>query len=119
MIKQIVAQLKTGSIKRVVPDGSPKPTPPYIVVKQENDILNRGVAYRIIVHFPKHHILECKRYCRKDISDLLDNFQAVDDDGVTNALEFDQFSGVPELTADNDDDTISTERLYYKPDLMF
>jgi len=119
MIIGIVTKLKTGTIKRVIPYGCKLPSPPYIVVKEENDILNRGTAYRVIVHFPKDDPVGCKRYCRKDVSDLLSNFEFTDSEGVTNGLEFDQFNGVSELTVDNDNGTISSERVFYKPDLMF
>ena len=44
MITKIVAKLKEGTIKNVVPYGKAKPMPaaPYIVVKEESDPLDRG-----------------------------------------------------------------------------
>jgi hypothetical protein len=119
MIKPIVDRLKTGTIKAVVPYGSSKPSAPYIVVKEEKDAIGRGAAYRIFVHMNSAAILDLRKYVRKDLSDLLDGFQLVDPDGNTNYLSFDPFDFAPGLTVTNDDNTISMERVFYMPDIIF
>ena len=118
MIDKIVAQLKTGSIKNVVPYGSPQlPNPPYIVVRPEADSIGRGTVYRIIIHMLPGQQIFLEDYLRKDISDLLDEFGATTRHGNYNELmTTDEYN---DIIISNDDGTISMERSYLLPSRLF
>jgi hypothetical protein len=116
MITKIVAQLKTGSIKKVIPYGKPIPTPPYIVVKEFTHPMGNG--YFIIVHFNQGQQILLDDYIKKDIPTLLNNFKATTRNGNLQELQSDIFEPIPELQVQNDDDTISKERVYWMPDKL-
>lgn len=118
MITKIVEQLKTGTIKNVVAYGSNLPTAPYVVVKQENEPLGRGTQFRIIAHFLKGQQIYLEDYIKKEVSELLTDFQATTRNNNLNELWQDEFGQMPELTVSNDDDTISMERVYWMPDKL-
>lgn len=119
MISSIVAKLKTGTYKNVVPYGyGSLPAAPYIVVKQEQDILSRGTAFRIIAHFLPGQLIAMEKYIRNELSNLLSGFSGTTTAGNDFTLQ-DDYNVFPETIISNDDKTIAMERVFYTPDVMF
>lgn len=118
MITKIVAQLKTGKVKNVVPFGvASLPAPPYVVVKQERDPTENGTIYRIIAHYAPGQVTFLEDYIQKDIPDLLDGFKTLTRHGNYQKIEItDEWSG---LVPDNDDQTISMEKVFLVPGKRF
>lgn len=119
MITKIVAALNTGfpSVKCVAFGHAGKKQAPYCVVKQEEHI--RGTGYRIIAHFNKGQQTYLEDYIRGTVSNILDDFDTQDRHGNNQRLFYDYDDPLPRLIVNNDDDTISMERVYYKPDIFF
>ncbi len=97
--------------------GDKLPAPPYVVVKEEQDPIGRGMQFRIISHFAPNMKKLLRNFNRATIGEALDDFKATDDDGNYNYLnkDSDSFSG---LIVTNDDGTISSERIYYMCDYI-
>lgn len=118
MITKIVAQLKTGKIKNVVPFGSGNlPAPPYAVVKMENDGLGRGRMVRIIGHMLPGQQTFLEDYMFNDVSVLLDGLKMISRHGNRNILETE--NEYTDIVANNDDGTISMERRFILPSRIF
>lgn len=118
MITKIVAKLKEGKIKNVVPYGKAKPMPaaPYIVVKEESDPLDRGTIYRVIIHVAAGGNIFLKTFMA-EAQALLDNFEDETYLGNWQRIYADcQMSGT---IVDNDDGTIAMERTYLSPTIFF
>lgn len=118
MITKIVAKLKEGTIKNVVPYGKAKPMPaaPYIVVKEESDPLGRGTIYRVIIHVAPGANIFLKTFMA-EVQALLDNFEAETYLGNWQRIYADgPLSGI---IVDNDDGTIAMERNYLSPTIFF
>jgi hypothetical protein len=117
MIGTVVEKLKTGTIKNVVPFGSKLPAAPYVVVKQEPAPDNE-TRFRIIVHAVQgSQIIILNPYIFNELSTLLSGFSAEDEVGNQFLLEDRQeWSGV---IPSSDDSTISMERCFYAPLLLF
>jgi hypothetical protein len=118
MITKIVAKLKTGSIKNVVPFGTKPAAIPYVVVKQEPARGNE-TRFRIIAHMVQGAQVALNDYIFHELSHLLTGFEA--DDSNTNHFKIEEpnekeWSGV---AAVSDDNTISMERSFYAPLLLF
>lgn len=122
MMSKIIAKLKTGAIKNVVPfdsliDANGNPVnvqAPYIVVKSETTPGGRG--FRVIVHFPIGARNQLEDTLRASMV-LLNGFAATSRTGAFNRLE-----GPIEYTdvdVVNDDKTISMEALYLMPTKTF
>jgi hypothetical protein len=94
------------------------PAPPYVVVKQEPDGGGRGTAFRIIVHFAAGQQKALKSFARLVIGTALDGFAAISSTGMYNKLNHDTNEMIGTIVATNDDQTISTERLYYMGDFL-
>ena len=112
MLTAIVERLKSGSVTNVVAFGDKElPSAPYICVKSEAHPIGR--QFRVIAHFPlgENHALDV--YIFDTLPDLLSNWSYTDEYGnyvtVKDAKEY------TDVEADNDDDTISMERLFYIP----
>jgi hypothetical protein len=111
MLAKIVAALKNGSIKNVVPFGYPLPSSPYVVVKLEYNPIGRMI--RVIAHMSQGDQLELEDYIFKESSDLLSGFESTDRYGNTfHIYDYGEWS---EVVANNDDSTISMERIFYVP----
>lgn len=118
MLDKIVAQLKTGTIINVVPyGGSSLPEPPYIVVRPEKDTLNRGIIYRIFVHMNPNNQFDLIDYVNNDLSVLLTDFFSETRNGGHQTLFME--NDFVDLTVSNDDGTISRERRFLMPSLLF
>lgn len=118
MTTKIVARLKTGRVKNVVPYGTEQlPNPPYLVVKEEEDALGRGTIYRVIGHFKPGQQIDLTDYMRSDVDDLLNGFKARDRHGNYNILLTE--ANIPFIVTDNDDKTISSERVFLLPSRIF
>jgi len=118
MITKIVAQLKTGTIKTVVPYGYGKApaTLPYVVVKRES-VMNMQWRWRIIAHMLPGQNVSLDDYVFKEVPTLLNDFALTTRLGNTDALvHSDEYSDV---APQNDDGTISMERIFYSPHILF
>lgn len=118
MITKIVAQLKTGMVKNVVSFGetSVMPAPPYIVVKEEEDVLGRGDIYRVIIHVPIGANVFLKQYMA-NVQELLDGFEA--ETYLGNWQRICPEGPVSGIINGNDDNTIARERKYLCPTIYF
>lgn len=94
------------------------PEPPYVVVRQEADAAGRGTAFRIIAHMNPGQQKALRDYVRDTIGEALDNFTATDDDGNYQELYTDMDAVPSEIVANNDDKSISQERLYWMADFI-
>lgn len=118
MITKIVAKLKTGKIKNVVPFGSGNlPAAPYVVVKMESDGLGRGRLVRIIAHMLPGQNTFLEDYIFNDVSVLLEGFETTSRHGNRNVLETE--NEYTDIVANNDDGTISMERRFILPSRIF
>ena len=87
------------------------PSSPYIVVKQN------GGEITIVGHMLPGQQSALREMMYKDISDALEDQTVSDDDGNTTRLR--AISNPGGLINDNDDGTISQDRLYQKADIIF
>jgi len=120
MLTKIVARLKTGSIKNVVPFGSPRPCAPYVVVKEEKADGNM-TRFRIIPHMTQSaaNVLALDAYTKSELSTLLTDFESDDRFGNHFRLEEPEEKEWTGVGAVSDDNTISMERSFYAPLLLF
>lgn len=116
MITKIVEQLKTGTYKNVIPFGHPVPSIPYVVVKEFAHPM--GTGYFITAHFNQGQQILLDDYIKGEVSTLLTDFQATTRNGNLQKLTQDIFAAIPELQDNNDDDSISKERVFWMPDKL-
>jgi len=117
LFDKVISKLKTGTITNVVPYGSPRPTPPYIVVRPEQDSLQRGRMFRIFVHYSPGGQAWLEDYCFGELVTLLNNYSAEDRKGNVNILLVQQ--GYQDIVINNDDGTISMARDFLMPSRTF
>ena len=118
MITKIVEVLKTGSIPDVVQFGS-KSGPSYkryVVVKPENASGGRR-RWRIIVHVQPGENIVAERYIFKEASELLSEYEVTTRSGNTQSL--DKGLEYSDVAPPSDDGTISMERIFYSPLILF
>ena len=113
MLTKVMERLREGSIQNVFRFGdvdSPT-TSPYVCVKSEVNPIGR--TFRIIAHFDKGFASALDLYIFNELPDLLTNYSYTDEYGnyvtVKDAKEY------TDVVTDNDDSTISMERLFYIP----
>ena len=112
MITRFVERLKTGTVKNVVPFGvSTMPSPPYVVVKPES--AQNGRNFRIIPHFGVGQNILLENYVFNELSTLLKNFVTTDRNG--NNVKIKDAEEYTDIVCENDDSTISMERVFYIP----
>lgn len=119
MLTDVVAQLKTGTIKDVVPfgdDGTPSGQM-YLVVKQERDSLGRGWLYRVIGHAQPGQQKFLHQYMVSDVSTLLKNNVILCTAG--NRMKLEDTGEITGFITGNDDGTISMERVFLEPSILF
>lgn len=118
MLAKIVERLKTGAIKNVVPYGTASlPAPPYIVVRPEEDALGRGRLMRVFIHMIPGQQIFLEDYAFNTVPTLLDDYDADDRHG-----NYNEVLATPEygdIVTNNDDGTISMERRFLVPQVMF
>lgn len=111
MLTKIIERLQTGSISNVVKFGEQLPYSPYVCVKPEVNPIGR--QFRIIVHFDLGNDDLLDLYIFNELPELLSNWSYTDQYGnyvtVKDAKEY------TDIVADNDDSTISMERVFYIP----
>jgi len=112
----VVAKLKTGTIKNVVPFGTDKPVAPYVVVKEE-PAPNQETRFRIIAHMAKAQDLVLRAYVFTELSTLLSGFE--DESSSENRFQLEDRGEWYPVAAVSDDSTISMERCFYAPHLLF
>jgi len=120
MLTKIVAKLKTGSIKSVVPFGTKLPAPPYVVVKPEV-VLGTGRRFRVIAHVAQSATgsgaqTTLEDYIREAIG-LMEEFQATSRTGKVNRLG--RVDSITDIGAVSDDSTISMEAAFIMPTHTF
>lgn len=117
MLAAVITKLKTGSISNVVPYGSARPAPPYVVVRPEQDPLNRGRVFRIIAHYNPGQQAWLEDYIFNEVKNLLDNYTAeTRHENDNQLLTEDEYN---DIIVDNDDGTISMERRFLMPSRNF
>lgn len=108
---KIIDQLKTGSIKNILPFGSgEQQQPPYVVVKKETEL--NGIRYRIIPHFQINQQIFLEDYTFGEVPNLLNDFSAISRHGNNNQLELLEKS---DIIINNSDGTISAEISFLAP----
>ena len=116
MTTAIVERLKTGTVANVIPFGFPIPgTTPYVVVKPEAGV-NETRMFRIIPHYDPGQVIFLEDYTFSELSDLLTDWQGTDRNGNVFTVFTETTYG--DIIADNDDGTISMERLFIVPQRM-
>jgi hypothetical protein len=114
MLTKIVAKLKTGSVKNVIPFGDSPPAAPYTVVKPETSM--GGRRFRVIAHRAKGQQIQLEDYIREVIV-LLEDFQATSRGGAVNRLG--RVESITDIGAVSDDSTISMEAAFVMPTHTF
>lgn len=118
MTTAIVARLKTGTVSNVVAYGqsSTLPQPPYVVVRMEPGTNQTRMA-RVIAHFSPGQNIFLEDYIFDELTDLLSDWEGTDRNGNSFVLFTEE--GYGDIIADNDDGTISAERLFSAPQRMY
>lgn len=118
MTTAIVTQLKTGTIKNVVPFGlgGNRPEPPYVVVKPESR-LDGERAFRIIIHMKQGQNIFLEDYVFSDLETLLSNFRGVGRN--SNNFRVYATEEYSDIITNNDDNTISMERVFIVPQRLY
>ena len=102
----------------VVEFGTGKPpSVPYVVVREEQNI--NGTGIRINAHFAPGQQSFLKAYMRTTIGNALNDFKATDSNGNYNRLQSDINTVLSRIVTNNDDGTISLDRLYFMGDILF
>jgi len=115
MIDEIITRLQTGSVGNVVRFGTRDlPSPPYICVKTEKHPVGRGI--RIIGHAAVDQQSMLEDYIFNESSVLLKDYKFTD--ALGNYCVVRDADDYTDVVADNDDDTISMERLFYVPNRL-
>lgn len=116
MIYKVIERLKTGSIKNVILFGAASlPAAPFVVVKEE-PAKGSGIELRVFAHFKPGQQKFLRSYVRKELLELLDNYEAVSDDGNANVVLTQDSIGP--IIHEEDSGTISAWRLFLIPDLF-
>ena len=109
---RIIARLKEGSIKNVVPFGTERyGLPPYVIVKLETG--HQRINVRIILRIPQGTQQLYRPYLFSEVSDLLKDWMSTDENGNT-FIVWDS-GDWSEASALTDDNTLSMERIFYVP----
>jgi len=113
MLKEVVARLQTGSIPDVVRFGESTAgfSGAYVCVKMETYTIGR--ALRVIVHKKPGENDALDLYIFNELPDLLSNWSYTDEYG--NYVTIKDAKEYTDIVVDNDDSTISMERLFYTP----
>jgi len=109
---KIIARLKEGSIKSILPYGTDAyGLPPFVVVKLERGFDRINV--RIILHVAQGAQALYRPYLFGEVSELLRNWRATDEFGNTFILrDTGDWSEASALSAAN---TLTMERIFYAP----
>jgi len=116
IVQSVVERVQTGPIKNVVEYGTARiPASPYVVIKPEATW--RGTMLRVITHMDPDQQKWLRNYVLNTLSDLLSGYEGDTDEGVHFKVEMTQ--EWTDTTDGNDDGTISMERLFLLPGLLF
>lgn len=113
MLPEIVARLKTGSIKDVVVFGAKLPGKDRYVVARPEALPDGRRGIRVIAHFPGGQTESMEKYVLGELSGLLDGFRFTDAVGNVNVTH--DTGEWTDYAVTSDDGTISMERLFYVP----
>ncbi|NIU83400.1 MAG: hypothetical protein GWN64_07955 [Candidatus Thorarchaeota archaeon] len=116
MITAIITQLKTGSVSNVVAkfDGKVNLVPPYVVVWEDIRSGRLSGVYVAYHNVPGTSDL-VDDYMTEEVLTLLDKVILTDASG--NKFRLEDTNEVSQLVEDNDDHTISKDRLFLLPKL--
>jgi hypothetical protein len=117
MIDLVVARLKTGTLKSVIPFGMTQPPAPYLVVKEE-PVPGSYTRYRIIGHWIPSAQQAMRLYMRKDVYNLLHDVFFTGLGADTRCGKLRSLSELTPLSAVSDDGTVSMERTFYYFDVF-
>ena len=114
----LIARVRTGTVKNVVEFGSDvQPGTPYVVLKFEKDPAGRGRTLRVIPHFEPDNQKWLEAYLFDELSDLLVDYDGETEDGVSfRVLGTQEWT---EIFDGNSDGTISMERVFLLPGMLF
>jgi hypothetical protein len=116
MIFKVRDRLKTGPIERVYLFGEKHgPDAPYVVIKEE-PFPGRGTQIRVFAHFLPGQQKFLRTYVRKTLLELLEDYEAVSDDGNRNIVLSENV--ISSTITPEEDGTISMWRLFLIPDLF-
>jgi hypothetical protein len=120
MIDLVIAQLKTGPCKNVVPFGSALPSPPYLVVKEEPTALGY-TRYRVIGHFVPIQVSAMRTYMKKTVYDLLDHVELTGTGTDTRRciLQSSWDLALGAVAVASSDGTLSQERVFVNPEMSY
>jgi hypothetical protein len=120
LLTKIIERLQTGSITNVFAFGFfQNVSSPYVCLKPE--IYPSGRGLRVITHYDLGNTVEennanrcaLENYIFNELSMLLKDYEYTDANG--NYVEVKDAGEYTDIVADNDDSTISMERLFYLP----
>jgi len=118
IVASVVERLQTGEISNVVQFGTSKlPAAPYVVVRPERETLGRGRMLVVIAHFEADQQKWLEDYVFNKLPDLLSDYQGVTAEGVHFRVFMTQ--EWTDITTGNDDGTISMERSFLIPGVLF
>lgn len=119
MITAIITQIKTGTYKNVYAryDGVKNPTAPYVMIWGEAAII-QGTGQslggvRVALHVAPGNIDSLITYMTGDIVTLLHKVRLTDDKG--NYFRLEDTGEMSPIVSNNDDGTISIDRLFTLP----
>ncbi len=117
IVQSIVERLQTGQITNVVQFGTAKlPAPPYVVVRAMRDPL-RGRSLYVTAHMEPDQQKWLEDYIFNQLSDLLLDYEGDTEEGVHFRVMMTQ--EWTDIIDGNDDGTISMERVFLLPGLLF
>lgn len=112
MLTNIKDRLRNdGSIPNVVLFGEPLPSSPYVCLKPETHPCGRQI--RVIAHMDLGKNKDLELYIFDELPALLSNWSYIDEYG--NYVTIKDAKEYTDIITDNDDSTISMERLFYIP----
>ena len=117
MLDVIITQIKTGTIKNVVPFGYSRPPIPYVVVKPEEDPLRRGRMFRVFVHVGNTGQNQLEDYVFNELSTLIGDRVFTTRNG--NQVKLYAQESFQDIITNNDDGSISMGRDFLAPFRLF
>lgn len=118
IVASVVAHLKLGAVANVVQYGAKDlPDPPYVVVRPENSVIRPGRSLVVIAHFEPGQQSMLEDYVFNKLSDYLTDFEGVTAEGIRFHVYATQ--EWTDIITGNDDGTISMERVFLLPGMLF
>jgi hypothetical protein len=109
--------VKAGSVKEVrffSDNLDPRPNAPYAVIKQEQSAENDKIVFRIFAHFRPGEQDRLDHYIRYELNALMYAPRT-----LTGRPRFRSLGGWGNTVSNNDDGTISCDKAYYVPVIIY